>query len=65
MILTEDDSRFCLDIANTKDGKFITMNSNSRTSSEERTIVSVLLSVCINVNSFFVLILRLQCRFGS
>ncbi|KAL1569852.1 dipeptidyl aminopeptidase BI [Salvia divinorum] len=39
VILTENDSRFCLDIASTKDGKFITVNSNSRTSSEERTIV--------------------------
>ncbi|XP_057777518.1 uncharacterized protein LOC130995998 [Salvia miltiorrhiza] len=39
VILTENDSRFCLDIASTKDGNFITVNSNSRTSSEERTIV--------------------------
>ncbi|XP_047971308.1 dipeptidyl aminopeptidase BI [Salvia hispanica] len=34
VILTENDSCFCLDIASTKDGKFITVNSNSRTSSE-------------------------------
>ncbi|XP_019180071.1 PREDICTED: uncharacterized protein LOC109175287 [Ipomoea nil] len=33
-LFTENDSNFCLDIASTKDGKFITMNSNSRTSSE-------------------------------
>ena len=32
---TEKDSRFCVDITSTKDGKFITVNSNSRTSSEE------------------------------
>ncbi|KAL8533558.1 hypothetical protein ACS0TY_009817 [Phlomoides rotata] len=41
IIFTEDDSRFCLDITSTKDGKFITVNSNSRTSSEEGTTVSV------------------------
>ncbi|KAL9246314.1 hypothetical protein vseg_019864 [Gypsophila vaccaria] len=34
LIFTEDDSRFCVDITSTKDGKFITINSNSRTSSE-------------------------------
>ncbi|KAK9676062.1 hypothetical protein RND81_11G051300 [Saponaria officinalis] len=34
VIFTEDDSRFCVDITSTKDGKFITVNSNSRTSSE-------------------------------
>lgn len=34
---TEHDSRFCVDITSTKDGKFITVNSSSRTSSEERT----------------------------
>ncbi|XP_074268263.1 uncharacterized protein LOC141591729 isoform X1 [Silene latifolia] len=34
VIFTEDDSRFCVDITSTKDGKFITINSNSRTSSE-------------------------------
>jgi hypothetical protein len=28
-------SSFCVDITSTKDGKFITVNSNSRTSSEE------------------------------
>ncbi|CAH9131191.1 unnamed protein product [Cuscuta epithymum] len=33
-LFTEYDSNFCLDIARTKDGKFITLNSNSRTSSE-------------------------------
>ncbi|XP_052198728.1 uncharacterized protein LOC127805924 isoform X1 [Diospyros lotus] len=33
-IFTENDSRFCVDITSTKDGKFITVNSNSRTSSE-------------------------------
>ncbi|XP_050905337.1 uncharacterized protein LOC127119193 isoform X2 [Lathyrus oleraceus] len=33
-VFTESDSRFCVDITSTKDGKFITMNSNSRTSSE-------------------------------
>ncbi|XP_028085498.1 uncharacterized protein LOC114286512 isoform X1 [Camellia sinensis] len=33
-IFTENDSSFCVDITSTKDGKFITVNSNSRTSSE-------------------------------
>ncbi|XP_048228684.1 protease 2 isoform X3 [Ricinus communis] len=36
-IFTESDLSFCVDITNTKDGKFITVNSNSRTSSEEGT----------------------------
>lgn len=34
-IFTEGDSGFCVDITSTKDGKFITVNSNSRASSEE------------------------------
>ncbi|CAK7326421.1 unnamed protein product [Dovyalis caffra] len=34
-VFTESNSSFCVDITNTKDGKFITVNSNSRTSSEE------------------------------
>ncbi|XP_019462191.1 PREDICTED: uncharacterized protein LOC109361251 isoform X2 [Lupinus angustifolius] len=33
-VFTESDSSFCVDITSTKDGKFITVNSNSRTSSE-------------------------------
>ncbi|XP_059317125.1 uncharacterized protein LOC132067806 isoform X2 [Lycium ferocissimum] len=33
-LFVENDSSFCVDIASTKDGKFITVNSNSRTSSE-------------------------------
>lgn len=35
IVYTEDDLNFCVDITSTKDGKFITVNSNSRTSSEE------------------------------
>ncbi|XP_010261180.1 PREDICTED: uncharacterized protein LOC104600060 [Nelumbo nucifera] len=34
LIFTESDSSCCVDITTTKDGKFITVNSNSRTSSE-------------------------------
>ncbi|XP_062163021.1 uncharacterized protein LOC133869938 [Alnus glutinosa] len=34
LVFTESDSSFCVDITSTKDGKFITVNSNSRTSSE-------------------------------
>lgn len=34
-VFTESDSSYCVDITSTKDGKFITVNSNSRTSSEE------------------------------
>ncbi|KAG7979052.1 hypothetical protein I3843_05G110800 [Carya illinoinensis] len=33
-VFTESDSSYCVDITSTKDGKFITVNSNSRTSSE-------------------------------
>uniref|UniRef100_A0A7N0ZZL7 Prolyl endopeptidase n=1 Tax=Kalanchoe fedtschenkoi TaxID=63787 RepID=A0A7N0ZZL7_KALFE len=33
-VYTEIDSSFCVDITNTKDGRFVTVNSNSRTSSE-------------------------------
>ncbi|KAL8142306.1 LOW QUALITY PROTEIN: hypothetical protein V2J09_015338 [Rumex salicifolius] len=33
-IFTENDPSFCVDITCTKDGKYITVNSNSRTSSE-------------------------------
>lgn len=36
-LFVENDSRFCVDITSTKDSKFITVNSNSRTSSEART----------------------------
>lgn len=35
VVFTEGDSSFCVDITSTKDAKFITVNSNSRTSSEE------------------------------
>lgn len=37
-LFVENDSSFCVDIASTKDGKFITVNSNSRTSSEARNL---------------------------
>ncbi|XP_022632440.1 uncharacterized protein LOC106779835 isoform X1 [Vigna radiata var. radiata] len=40
-VFTENDSSFCVDITSTKDGKFITVNSNSRTSSEVYVIDSV------------------------
>ncbi|KAL9666982.1 hypothetical protein QQ045_001326 [Rhodiola kirilowii] len=33
-VYTEINSNFCVDITNTKDGKFVTVNSNSRSSSE-------------------------------
>ncbi|KAM1102541.1 hypothetical protein ACFX14_011401 [Malus domestica] len=38
-VFTESNSSFCVDITSTKDGKFITVNSNSRTSSEEGTLL--------------------------
>ncbi|XP_027362765.1 uncharacterized protein LOC113870370 [Abrus precatorius] len=44
-IFTESNSSFCVDITSTKDGKFITVNSNSRTSSEEGIYVYVIDSV--------------------
>ncbi|XP_048136248.1 dipeptidyl aminopeptidase BI isoform X1 [Rhodamnia argentea] len=34
VIFTERDSKYCVDITGTKDGKFITLNSSSRNSSE-------------------------------
>ncbi|XP_068642869.1 uncharacterized protein [Aristolochia californica] len=34
LLFTESDLSYCVDITTTKDGKFITVNSNSRTSSE-------------------------------
>uniref|UniRef100_A0A803L7N2 Prolyl endopeptidase n=1 Tax=Chenopodium quinoa TaxID=63459 RepID=A0A803L7N2_CHEQI len=34
IVFTERDSRFCVDVTCTKDGKFVTINSNSRSSSE-------------------------------
>lgn len=37
LVFVEDDPNYCVDITSTKDGKFITVNSNSRTSSEEGT----------------------------
>ncbi|XP_068462480.1 uncharacterized protein [Phaseolus vulgaris] len=40
-VFVENDSSFCVDITSTKDGKFITVNSNSRTSSEVYVIDSV------------------------
>lgn len=36
-VFVENDPNYCVDITSTKDGKFITVNSNSRTSSEEGT----------------------------
>lgn len=36
-MFVENDPNYCVDITSTKDGKFITVNSNSRTSSEEGT----------------------------
>lgn len=35
LLYTENGLGYCVDITSTKDGKFITVNSNSRTSSEE------------------------------
>ncbi|XP_022725806.1 uncharacterized protein LOC111282119 [Durio zibethinus] len=35
LIFTESDPSYCVDLTSTKDGKFITVNSNSRSSSEE------------------------------
>lgn len=51
-VFTEDDSSYCVDITSTKDGKFITVNSNSRTSSEEGTCPYNFLFLCMSQNSF-------------
>lgn len=46
----EKDSSFCVDITSTKDGKFVTVNSNLRTSSEEGTYLSPMIYVlCLEV----------------
>ncbi|CAI9278697.1 unnamed protein product [Lactuca saligna] len=47
MVYTENDPSFCVDITSTKDGKFITVNSNTRTSSEEGTYLNQLICVYI------------------
>lgn len=39
-VYTEIDTNFCVDVANTKDGKVVTVNSNSRTSSEVKLSVT-------------------------
>lgn len=39
LIFEEHDPGCCVDITSTKDGKFITINSNSRSSSEEGCIL--------------------------
>lgn len=49
-IFTESDSNFCVDLTSTKDGKFITVNSNARTSSEER--IYLLHVACFSNNIF-------------
>lgn len=41
LLFTENDASCCVDITSTKDGKFITINSNSRTSSEEGHISNI------------------------
>lgn len=52
LIFTEGDMNYCVDITNTKDGKYITINSNSRTSSEEGLIYQsfhFLVCACNNI----------------
>lgn len=51
-VFTEDDSSYCVDITSTKDDKFITVNSNSRTSSEEGTCPYNFLFLRMSQNSF-------------
>ncbi|CAI9096405.1 OLC1v1032549C1 [Oldenlandia corymbosa var. corymbosa] len=46
-LFEESDSRFCVDITSTKDGKYITVNSNSRTSSEEKLPYSLFFGVYV------------------
>lgn len=60
LVFTESDSSFCVDITNTKDGKFITVNSNSRTSSEEGICLVHFTFILDNIFIYvFVLLLRL------
>ena len=65
-IFVESDSRYCVDITSTKDGKFITVNSNSRASSEEGTCLHHFCFIPFNCiwTSFCSYILHLGgCRF--
>lgn len=51
-VFSERDSNFCVDITSTKDGKFITVNSNSRTSSEEGIYQFILLCLSLYDSCF-------------
>lgn len=50
-LFVENDPRFCVDITSTKDNKYITVNSSSRTSSEEGTYLYLIL---LSSSSFIV-----------
>ncbi|VYS50462.1 unnamed protein product [Arabidopsis thaliana] len=50
VVFTERDSSFCVDITTTKDGKFVTINSNSRTSSEEFTSFNCIFVYIVNAD---------------
>ncbi|PHT48195.1 hypothetical protein CQW23_12403 [Capsicum baccatum] len=53
-----NDPSFCVDIASSKDGKFITVNSNSRTSSEARNLP-------IPRHRYFFVLVRMYFKFFS
>ncbi|KAL5987473.1 hypothetical protein ACLOJK_035221 [Asimina triloba] len=53
LIFTEDDLGCCVDITSSKDGKFITVNSNSRSSSEEDSLKHSPADKIVAISSFF------------
>ncbi|KAJ0986829.1 hypothetical protein J5N97_005185 [Dioscorea zingiberensis] len=54
LLFTENDLSCCVDITSTKDGKFVTINSNSRISSEEdfKNGLWLVRNVCLVCNTF-------------
>ncbi|PHT81566.1 hypothetical protein T459_14581 [Capsicum annuum] len=61
----ENDPSFCVDIASSKDGKFITVNSNSRTSSEARNLPIPRHRYFVLVRMYFKFFSLSYCRFMS
>lgn len=66
LIFTEHDRSCCLDITSTKDFKYITINSNSRTSSEEGHFPNSIIKIKFSKPfSLYVLFLRNSFHFDG
>lgn len=66
LIFTEHDRSCCVDITSTKDFKYITINSNSRTSSEEGHFPNSILKIKFSKPfSLYVLLLRNSFHFDG